>query len=413
MRIVSYGCGNYKPFKDSFSIELRPLTLIYGKNSSGKSAGMRVLRLILRALSARATGSFPLKVEELTFGANFRDLVHGKLPHGAVSFSIKLEIEGEVLDLSATVQNIADRTSNKQINNEYNVVSELHVRSPNQYDLKWIPAHGIVANYENVGPIAFRGLLPDTKKKSDRDRWPFADDWRERIQTLEDQVEHIGPHRTSISSIYEIAESESLRFDGSGAASRLASDDLLLSKAADWYQNHLDGWRLSINQSGNAFECTLTRGGSSVNLADAGEGMQQVLPVIIQQLSHQLKIDESFIDLIEQPELHLHTAAQGPLGDLYLDTAKTGRGQVIVETHSENLLLRIRRRIAEGADPNLVGIYWVDDHPEGHSSVRRININEFGELDWWREGVFSEGYEEVRAINRAVRDRRNKDSQAK
>lgn len=53
MRIISYGCGNYKPFKEDTSIEVRPLTLIFGKNSSGKSAGLRLLRLILRALSAR------------------------------------------------------------------------------------------------------------------------------------------------------------------------------------------------------------------------------------------------------------------------------------------------------------------------------------------------------------------------
>lgn len=409
MKIISYGCGNYKPFKDNFSIELRPLTLIYGKNSSGKSASLRVLRLLLRALSARATGAFPLKVDDLHFGANFRDFVHGKLPHGAISFSIKLEIDGEVLDLSATVQNIADSSSNQKNINEYSVVSHLELRSPVQHCFNWIPAHGAVTKYENDGPIVFRGLLPDTRKKSDRDRWQFAEDWRERIQTLEDRIEHLGPHRTAISSIYEITASNPLEFDGSGTPCRLAMDDALLEQAATWYQSNLDGWRLSINKSGNAFECTLTRGDSSVNLADAGQGMQQALPVIIQQLSHQLNDDGPFIDLIEQPELHLHTAAQAPLGDLFLDTAKAGRGQVIVETHSENLLLRIRRRIAEGADPNLVGIYWIDDHADGHSTVRRIEIDKYGELDWWREGIFSEGYEEVRAIRRAARARREQE----
>ncbi len=405
MRIISYGCGNYKPFKDNFSIELRPLTLIYGKNNSGKSAGMRVLRLILRALSTRATGAFPIQVDGLSFGAKFLDLVHGKLPHGFASFSIKLEVDGEILDLSATVQNIADSSINQKNNHEYSIVSRLELRSPEPHCFNWIPARGAVANYENYGSIAFRGLLPDTKNKADRDRWQFAEDWRERIQALEERIEHLGPHRTAISPIYEITASNSFEFDGRGTPGRLAMDDALLEQASTWYQSHLGGWRLSISQSGNAFECTLTRGGSSVNLADAGQGMQQALPVIVQQLSHQIKDDGPFIDLVEQPELHLHTAAQAPLGDLFLDTVKTGRGQVIVETHSENLLLRIRRRIAEGSDPKLVGIYWIDDHADGHSTVRRIEIDKYGELDWWREGIFSEGYEEVRAIRRAAKTR--------
>lgn len=98
---------------------------------------------------------------------------------------------------------------------------------------------------------------------------------------------------------------------------------------------------------------------------------------------------------------------------MFLNTAKTGRGQVIVETHSENLLMRIRRRIAEGADPKLVAVYWIEDHPEGHSSVRRINIDTYGELDWWREGIFSEGYEEVRAMRRAARVRLEADGRGK
>ena len=123
-------------------------------------------------------------------------------------------------------------------------------------------------------------------------------------------------------------------------------------------------------------------------------------------MAHQSEQAGQFIDLIEQPELHLHTAAQAPLGDLFLETAKLGRGQLIVETHSENILLRIRRRIAEGADPDLVAVYWVEDHPDGQSTVRRIHIDQGGNLDWWREGVFSEGYEEVRAISRATRAKR-------
>lgn len=349
-----------------------------------------------------------MEVDELTFGARFRDLVHGRLPHGSASFHVVLEAEDETLNLSAIVQNIAEAVPSQGKPTEYSVVSHFNLRSPSSICLKWTPAHGIVATYGGSGPLPFRGLLPDTKlfsDQTDRDFWSFAEEWRDRVQAFEGLVEHLGPHRCSIARVYEAGTPRPLRYDGGGAPGRLAADGALLDKAAAWYQEHLDGWQLSLSQSGSAFECTLSRGDTTVNLADAGQGMQQALPVVIQQLSHQTEDAAPFLDLVEQPELHLHTAAQAPLGDLFLNTAKTGRGQVIVETHSENLLMRIRRRIAEGADPNLVAVYWIEDHPEGHSSVRRININAYGELDWWREGIFSEGYEEVRAIRRAARMR--------
>ncbi|HID30429.1 MAG TPA: DUF3696 domain-containing protein, partial [Desulfobacterales bacterium] len=96
--------------------------------------------------------------------------------------------------------------------------------------------------------------------------------------------------------------------------------------------------------------------------------------------------------------------AHAPLADLFLDTVKMGCGQILVETHSENLLLRLRRRIAEGADPNLVSIYWIEDLDDGSSIVRRIRILPNGEVDFWPEGIFSESYQEVRAMRRAVRN---------
>ncbi len=131
--------------------------------------------------------------------------------------------------------------------------------------------------------------------------------------------------------------------------------------------------------------------------------MQQLLPVVVQQLLHACRDLPAFLDLVEEPELHLHPAAHAPLADLFLRTAASGKGQILVETHSENLLLRLRRRIAEGADPGLVAVYWIEDKADGSSAVRPIQILSDGEVDYWPEGVFSEGYQEVRALRRAAR----------
>ena len=399
MKLHSYGCTNYKPFKAETIIEVRPLTLIFGKNSSGKSALLRLLRLILRTLGPKSSKTFPLDVDGLPFGTSFLDLVHGRLQHQAVQFHAKLEANERIFDLSATVQNL--QSHHPPFNTSK--TSQFHLRSPCAIDLNWIPSKDEIIHFNGVGPVPFRGILPDAQGALDTAQWQAIAELREQVGQLEADISHLGPFRAEIKRIYENGPNIMLGFEGAGASNQMAQDMALLDRVANWYKQHMDGWRLNISPSGIAFECTLERGGNRINLAEAGQGMQQILPIVVQQLAHQGEVAGQFIDLIEQPELHLHTAAQAPLGDLFLETAKLGRGQLIVETHSENILLRIRRRIAEGADPDLLAVYWVEDHPDGQSTVRRIHIDQGGNLDWWREGVFSEGYEEVRAISRAAR----------
>ncbi len=157
----------------------------------------------------------------------------------------------------------------------------------------------------------------------------------------------------------------------------------------------------------DAFELWTTSADSTpINLTQAGEGLHQVLPVLVQQKMHESE-DPSLplLDLVEQPELHLHDAVHAPLADLFMATARLRRGAVIVETHSEGLLLRVRRRIAEGSfDPADLALYFVDRNATG-SYVRSIEVNNYGELSEWPEGVFLERHNEVLEIQQAVRGR--------
>jgi hypothetical protein len=340
-----------------------------------------------------------LEVDGVSFGRTLRDLVHGGAPHGSVSFDIKASHDRlGVLDLSATVQNV-QAVSRPGDASETTVVSLLEVHSPQERRLQWELNQGPVPTYQGYGPCIFRGLLPEI----DQD-FPELEPWRREIATFEDYIVHLGPVRAAAKSSYESTSPRFLGLDGEGAISWLMADKMLEERVADWFETHLDGWRLGFDQAGSAARCVLTRGTTTVNLCEAGQGMQQVLPVVVQQL---VEIpSRSFLYLIEQPELHLHAAAQLPLADLFIETALTGRGAVLVETHSENLLLRIRRRVAEGKiAPEQVSLWWVDELPEGISDVRRINIDASGDVDYWPTGVFSEAYEEVKAQRRAARSR--------
>ena len=80
------------------------------------------------------------------------------------------------------------------------------------------------------------------------------------------------------------------------------------------------------------------------NLIDLGYGVSQVLPVITELLEK----DAPPIFLLQQPEVHLHPSAQAALGSLFCRVAGPER-QLIVETHSDHLLDRVRMDVRDGA----------------------------------------------------------------
>lgn len=102
---------------------------------------------------------------------------------------------------------------------------------------------------------------------------------------------------------------------------------------------------------------------------------------------------------IEQPEIHLHPALQAEIGDLLIAaTSETGQAnQVLVETHSEHLLLRVQRRIREGLlDPKNVAVVYVDRDAEGEARVHRLRLDDGGTfLDEWPSGFFEERMNEL------------------
>ncbi len=102
----------------------------------------------------------------------------------------------------------------------------------------------------------------------------------------------------------------------------------------------------------NLFEVDIkgARPGTKANFTDVGFGISQVLPVLVQGLL----MRRGGIYLVQQPEIHLHPDAQAGLADFFMYLASQGV-ITVVETHSEYLLLRLRRRLAEGAKPLIVG----------------------------------------------------------
>ena len=141
---------------------------------------------------------------------------------------------------------------------------------------------------------------------------------------------------------------------------------------------------------------TVTPVGSKreVDLTAVGVGVSQALPVLLLCLIAR----RGAVVLLEQPELHLHPAMQLKLADFLLACAKTGR-QVILETHSEHLVNRLRLRVAEdatGRTSNEVGLLFADQDESGRTSYKPSQINPLGGLsEDWPRGFLDVGSDEA------------------
>lgn len=136
--------------------------------------------------------------------------------------------------------------------------------------------------------------------------------------------------------------------------------------------------------------------------SDVGVGISQMVPVVVGALRRQ-----NGILAIEQPELHIHPAMQIGLGDLFISTVTKeveqlfAKKSLLIETHSEHIMLRLLRRIREtagdelppgavGLRPEDLSVIYVEAGDRGVTFCP-LRVNEEGDFrDQWPHGFFEE-----------------------
>jgi predicted ATPase len=173
--------------------------------------------------------------------------------------------------------------------------------------------------------------------------------------------------------------------DGDSLTEILKENKIIKDRVNSW----LKEFKLSVDVStlkDVIHKLKIKQNGLNLDITDVGFGISQVLPVIVQGfLSYR-----NSLTIVEQPEVHLHPKMQADLADLFIDivTIQKQRNKskfLLIETHSEYLIKRLRRRMAENEKigPQDIAIYYFYPRNEmGTGTIEKKDINSTGFFEY-------------------------------
>jgi predicted ATPase len=160
-----------------------------------------------------------------------------------------------------------------------------------------------------------------------------------------------------------------------------------------------------IVKGGNLYQAMLKISSQSpeVIITDVGFGVSQILPVIT--LCYY--VPEGSTLIIEQPEIHLHPKVQAGLADVFIDAIEKKNIRIILESHSEHLLRRLQRRIAEERFSSDSSVLYFCESVNGESVLKKLEIDLYGNILNWPQNFFGDEMEELAAMSEAIYKRKS------
>jgi predicted ATPase len=274
---------NYKLFKEKQILELRPITVLIGKNNSGKSAVLKIPTMISGALSSEFEEPVRLNNYGVKIGINYSDLVYNK----KLINPLEIEIENGNEKLELKIK-FPDKPKEKTEFFEWNYY----------LDSKLI--------YKKSNDSEFIGFV---NKKID-----FKD--------LNIDIDYIGAFRElpEDSYTYNGEKYNNIGYKGEKAYPILINDSVnganILSKVSKWYEENFENWKIEVVDfvaTDPFYQIVLTNKNiSRINIVNTGQGINQVLPLIVRSFMPDVS---KVLITIEEPETHLHPAAHANLAE--------------------------------------------------------------------------------------------------
>ncbi|MFE2925351.1 AAA family ATPase [Streptomyces goshikiensis] len=439
---------NFRGFEEAADIEFPRLTILIGRNNVGKTSAYAPLLLLRQTLDARDPRTALLTRGDLIDAGSYKDLVTDHETDRTMVFSVGLDQEVPVRrssqskrepaqlelsfglhgdeDIYLSKSRVLDRSGKALVTRSRAGSSSYSVSSPilpaaagSGRPLREISQLRKALRDEQPENFLFNGmraLVIPRNWREDRERWNKAREWLAAVSELVDiywdvnhelrgklgSISYLGPLRSLPKRTYQVSAERPNEVGRDGEF----APELLLRNSSEEVRNLVDDWLLRLGYGKLDFEmrgddffqvylCANGTSGLRVNLAHCGVGLSQLLPTLVQGAT----APKGSTLISQQPEIHLNPAQQCHVTDFLIDTAIANR-RVIVETHSEHILLRLRRRIAEGKIPSSdVAVYYCDAR-DGRSFIEKVPMGGKAELDRsdWPSGFFEEQLEDSMAL---------------
>ncbi|MFZ4828181.1 MAG: AAA family ATPase [Phototrophicaceae bacterium] len=420
---------NFKSWAQTGDIRLAPLTAFFGTNSSGKSSLLHML-LLLKQTAESSDRNLPLKTgsprDYVNLGTAY-EMTHRNAPN------LQMGLEWDFAE-SESIQ-VPDVHSPFTLNKlEFRTHIEVAQTQVQVRSIEYRHADLFSALLEKSAhpseAYRFDVTINGNKAKRSKGRpsmgikpnkcYGFSDEamsYYQKTEYLEDVVlrfeqqlqrlHYLGPLREYPERTYVWGGERPENVDRKG---ELTISALLAAQTTDVYNGTTERKTVTLHQriaqwlkeldladsfeirplvKGSVnYEVRLKRNADSpeVLLTDLGIGVSQILPVLV--LCYYVPQGSTII--LEQPELHLHPSVQSRLADVLIDVVTNRNVQIIVESHSEHLLKRLQRRIAEQNLPNRdVALYYCDLH-EGASRLTALEVDAFGAVHNYPRDFFGD-----------------------
>ncbi|VCT91981.1 hypothetical protein MHAS_03705 [Mycolicibacterium hassiacum DSM 44199] len=438
---------NFKSWRDTGPVRLAPVTAFFGSNSSGKTSILQSL-LMLRQTVEDSDRRQTLTLSGIANLGTYSDIIFDHRESNLLKIRVDWTAEDQV-----TVSNLAARAKKKSSTiaksdklsletsialtstdavveqltysiNEDAKSTRFHLthKGDDKYDLS-SEEYDFVRNPGRAWPLPrpnkFYGF-PDQVRVYFQNA-SFLSDLELEFEKACRRIRYLGPLREDPKReyIFTGGAPQDVGRRGELAVSALVSSMAQQRKISRGWIDHnhtrrlkrlpieeviaqwlstlglIDSFRLErLDDRNTLYRVSVKQGPNSppVLLTDVGFGVSQVLPVLV-LLAY---ADEGDTVILEQPEIHLHPAVQSGLADIILESALARGIQIIFESHSEHLLSRIQRRIAEEhlhngitITPEDVALYFCDQ-TEGVSHLENLHIDLFGNITNWPPGFFGD-----------------------
>lgn len=398
--------SRYRVFEAPQRLDLKPMTLLFGQNSAGKSAALRLLPILAAAAQRQrihsATAVLDYSSPALR-GALLQDLIHNGQSSSGMQFCFHWEngrYQTTLHDLGSDGEAIR------------NFKIELDGLPPSEDSGDIAPNKFEVLSGETKSNWTFSGLNPEHADTEDGQLIVSA--LQDRMDAFATSVHWLGAVRTAVPRHFELVPGASgqITFEGSGVAQAIRLSATAKDGAAEavskWLQKTCNCTLsfassdevLAFNRRFYPFN-VVTSSGRQIAVRDVGEGIAQALPVVM--LCHQARLGQlgpNPILAFEQPELHLHPSASVKLADEIVACIADGsEASHVIETHAESMLLSVQIAIVEKRiSPDDVIVYWVSSGEAG-TSLRPIKFDKDGFAEGgWPQGVFRETHDQARRL---------------